>query len=1685
MVNMGATQSSQIAERIYHSSKQQQRLHKSHRRSQHLSQRYSPSSLDSETSSEEDPDRSLEYDQKYQKVFGDVYITNTDRIVKREFLFSCRKKRLHDMTSRKCMSCNQEIGSETNTRNTHKRKAKSPKKWLLSCFHKDADSDGTLYSSSIQEQMKDTTDQKTDVVVTSKSPERNRYCKFNGPQTKRAVYGRGISKSRDETFLKEAYRDEYFVYDENKMRFESPENIQSVRKKSTKFASQENNTAAKLQQIKKCEIFTSATENIVSDKLQNTENTLPDETTVKVGRVFAHNSNQENTFRNEENVEAKTDRKLYESGNRSIDHCVRLDANSDFDEDTERTETPISLNIHSEFDTEALTYLKIPDRNVRNEETKPKNCHCSKTTDNDSFTTMQVLSSGYPWNTSEIDSQEGPSYDIPHSDSSENQHSEKCINIVPSSEKGAPDKITPVQKMTQIMGITYTENTDLKKKTENTSPKSKFENVDDITCGKLGRHIVPTDTQIYWGMVEKPEIGVRSFPDNVVNCNNKIYQAEIQNDNKHVSLLRNSLYRDDKERKQTSLDSYDSGFESYIDEPHTIYERRQADSEKEDQILVEMCLEKTVNDKDMKIESASESNHNVVISDMDLEPFNNKQSILSDHRRFCSGTYSQKNGFIDYPSKPKKEKRISPAKEFHSLPSSARNVFFTTVPSYSTVAFSESDLGHSTDIKGYRHFDRQRDFCNKEVCPIQAHKITSNSKRNTDDDKNVQCQVSTILSADGNDNESNPRKQDTGERRQCKKSDPTKARNERKNRKQAKKRKKHRTQSSITHMSADEAFSSFSLSPIKRKRYVRKKGAKPYLTCWSRKHSSGFSWYRDSGLGATVHSEQNSTQYLTSRGSNSYVVKFLDEKKTQDKKSAKRVSYTVQHKFDLKQMQQKILKNFIKRYQRKIAKSVARELYIATTGTTGQVYGLDSFFNRVSNGLPLSTQERMQYEWLRLASFQNYRGNGNTLTLARNGFFSDHTGDPSSARCYLCNAQRSNWEWSDDVNAEHRRLSPNCPFVTSNGRMSQNIPIRSTDNTGEQLHSENISSTASGAAAASSSLTEAAISETAEKLKKIQLSGDHHASISGGESVSHQPTEDLQSRDRSLLVLPEKHPLRAVGRSGHTYSTVTAPKRNNVAQDARSNAGIYPAGNGLSRSGGSSQLPSLQPTSAHSSLSAPSAFASLSTETQTPVATVKETLEGRNATAAAAGILLSNTGRETTGHGTEGIGNQTGQNTEGRMAGGVSNPVGRITQGRGTAGNADPYTIRVSNPRHSEFVDIERRVESFQGWPNHLDQTATQMAEAGFYFVGVADFTRCYCCGGGLRNWEPGDDPVLEHTRWFPNCEYVKILKGERYVAAVQRRHQEHMAQQHRQQSEHAQRHDENHSPADPMATEAAEVILEMGYTAERTREAILAVRHQTGSSVVNAQQVLTWLLDEEDRRSTTNEDLNIRPPRSTVVNSSVQSPSLVTSTVTITSSSTGTTTSAVGAGTTTSTVSSTSTATKTRSQQTGSPTSTSAVNTSERENQERKSNQTGNKPGQVSKSSSGDVKKAKPSAGSETEIQQTGGNGKTDVSNGGTDSTKINPATKKKKSKKKALEKGAKSISGGTTGGDIDSKSLKAENEKLREMQTCKICMEQPVDTTLLPCGHLVCCESCAARLRRCPICRKIIQGTVKTYMS
>jgi len=92
-------------------------------------------------------------------------------------------------------------------------------------------------------------------------------------------------------------------------------------------------------------------------------------------------------------------------------------------------------------------------------------------------------------------------------------------------------------------------------------------------------------------------------------------------------------------------------------------------------------------------------------------------------------------------------------------------------------------------------------------------------------------------------------------------------------------------------------------------------------------------------------------------------------------------------------------------------------------------------------------------------------------------------------------------------------------------------------------------------------------------------------------------------------------------------------------------------------------------------------------------------------------------------------------------------------------------TVRPCNP---QFAIEASRLESYKGkWPTNLAQTPDHLSSAGFYYVGYSDNVKCFFCDGGLCNWEADDEPWTEHARWFPDCGFLKQVKGTKFIQKV------------------------------------------------------------------------------------------------------------------------------------------------------------------------------------------------------------------------------------------------------------------------------------------------------------------------------
>ena len=87
----------------------------------------------------------------------------------------------------------------------------------------------------------------------------------------------------------------------------------------------------------------------------------------------------------------------------------------------------------------------------------------------------------------------------------------------------------------------------------------------------------------------------------------------------------------------------------------------------------------------------------------------------------------------------------------------------------------------------------------------------------------------------------------------------------------------------------------------------------------------------------------------------------------------------------------------------------------------------------------------------------------------------------------------------------------------------------------------------------------------------------------------------------------------------------------------------------------------------------------------------------------------------------------------------------------------------VKEPEKLEYTSYKSRLNTFATWPTHLRQTSEELADAGFYYMGIMDFTVCYHCGIGIGNWGPEEHPWEQHAISSPSCNYLLTVRGFKY----------------------------------------------------------------------------------------------------------------------------------------------------------------------------------------------------------------------------------------------------------------------------------------------------------------------------------
>ena len=98
---------------------------------------------------------------------------------------------------------------------------------------------------------------------------------------------------------------------------------------------------------------------------------------------------------------------------------------------------------------------------------------------------------------------------------------------------------------------------------------------------------------------------------------------------------------------------------------------------------------------------------------------------------------------------------------------------------------------------------------------------------------------------------------------------------------------------------------------------------------------------------------------------------------------------------------------------------------------------------------------------------------------------------------------------------------------------------------------------------------------------------------------------------------------------------------------------------------------------------------------------------------------------------------------------------------RQISGRSSAMADRCLNPQQLHDMKLEsRRLRSFVDWPTGSCVRPEVLAKSGLYYLGVTDRVKCAFCNGVLRNWEPGDDPTVEHRKFFPKCVFLRDTRA-------------------------------------------------------------------------------------------------------------------------------------------------------------------------------------------------------------------------------------------------------------------------------------------------------------------------------------
>ncbi|XP_077447906.1 baculoviral IAP repeat-containing protein 2 isoform X1 [Stigmatopora argus] len=364
-------------------------------------------------------------------------------------------------------------------------------------------------------------------------------------------------------------------------------------------------------------------------------------------------------------------------------------------------------------------------------------------------------------------------------------------------------------------------------------------------------------------------------------------------------------------------------------------------------------------------------------------------------------------------------------------------------------------------------------------------------------------------------------------------------------------------------------------------------------------------------------------------------------------------------------------------------------------------------------------------------------------------------------------------------------------------------------------------------------------------------------------------------------------------------------------------------------------------------------------------------------------------------------------------------------------------TVALANVSNPSMRDNDERLLTFVIWPSRIPVRPEQLSKAGFYYVGRNDDVKCFCCDGGLRWWESGDDPWVEHAKWFPRCEYLLQEKGQEFVQQIQARFPR-LFEQLLTNGDSSSREfvdppvlhlgpgDERCEDAVMMNTPVIKSALEMGFERSLVKQTVQSKILSGGENYRTVQELVSDLLSAEDQKREEEREMLAEAMASdgfTFVKR--HQVALVQQLKTV-----------------------------------------EPVLEHLREQNVLSAEEYSSLQVQTS---------AQQQTARLIELVLSKGNAAAEVFRNWIQKNDVHLLR----------ELMAQSSEATSPSQDLTGLPMEEQLRRLQEERTCKVCMDKEVNIVFIPCGHLVVCKECAPSLRKCPICRGLVKGTVRTFLS